>query len=176
MEKEVARLRPLLRNNLKVVMLRICTIVGPTPRTGGSVQTFLSSPCGMSIIGHDCPVQFIHEDDLLPIFDKILQNPDFSGVYNVAPRKWTTVKRISKKMKKPILYIPYSVLYAAFWMVFRIKPELKISENSVSYLSYPIVVDSSKLERELGVTFKYSSLQAFLSCAKVLQQQMKRKR
>ncbi|HII72802.1 TPA: NAD-dependent epimerase/dehydratase family protein, partial [Candidatus Woesearchaeota archaeon] len=175
MEKEIARLRPRLRDDLSLLMLRICTIVGPTPRTGGSVQTFLSSPFGMSIIGHDCPVQFIHEDDLMVVFDRVLDDGRISGVYNVAPREWTTIKRISKSMKKPILYLPYSLLYGAFWLLFRVKPGLKISENSVSYLSYPIIVDSSRLEKDLGIRFKYSSLHAFLSCARVLQKRMRKR-
>ncbi|MFC1722611.1 NAD-dependent epimerase/dehydratase family protein [Nanoarchaeota archaeon] len=164
MEETVAKIIPKLRKDLELVMLRVCTIVGPTARDGGAVDSFLAVPFGASIIGHDCPIQFIHEHDLLNIFDKALEKEKFSGVYNVSPRQTVTVKQLCKKLKKRCLPIPYSVLYAAFYLLFRIKPELEISENSVSYLAYPIIVDCTKIEKDLGIEFRYSSLQAFISC------------
>lgn len=169
MEEEIARIKPYLRKDLKLLLLRICTIVGPTERKGGAVETFLSMPFSASLIGHDCPLQFVHEEDLLPIFDKVLPRVGFSGIYNVAPREYTTLKEISEKLGKAVLPIPYGVLYLIFYLLFRISPSLGISENSVSYLAYPIVVDSSKIEKELGVTFQHSSLDAFMDCAKALQ-------
>ncbi len=169
MEEEIARIRLYLRKDLKLLLLRICTIVGPTERKGGAVETFLSMPVSISIIGHDCPIQFVHEKDLLAIFEKVLTRTSFSGIYNVAPRGYTSLKEISEKLGKVALPIPYGILYLTFYLIFRISPSLGISENSVSYLAYPIVVDSSKIEKDLGVTFGHSSLDAFMDCAKALQ-------
>ena len=172
-EKEIARLKAELRPDLGVVVLRICTIVGPTEREGGAVEAFLSLPCGLHIIGHKCPIQFVHEEDLLDVFDKVIADEHVLGVYNVAPKDYTSIEQISRKMKKPILYLPYSLLYLAFFVLYRVKPSIGISENSVSYLAYPIIVDSTKLENELGKVFKYSSLGAFLDCARQLSKKKK---
>jgi nucleoside-diphosphate-sugar epimerase len=168
MEEEVEKIRGSLRKDLELAMLRICTVVGPTDRNGGAVETFLNLPFGFSIIGHDCPVQFVHEEDLLNILERIFSSPSFFGAYNVAPREFTTIREISKRLGKGVVPIPYSVLYGLFYVLFRVKPSIGVSENSVSYLAYPIVVDSCRIEKELGVSFKYSSLDAFMSCANAL--------
>ena len=169
MEEEIEKIRGSLRKDLELAVLRICTVVGPTDRNGGAVETFLSLPFGFSIIGHDCPVQFVHEEDLLDIFKRIFSSPSFSGVYNVAPRDFTTIKEISKRLGKSIVPVPYSALYGLFYVLFRVKPSMGVSENSVSYLAHPIVVDSTRIQKELGASFKYSSLDAFMSCANALQ-------
>jgi hypothetical protein len=101
---------------------------------------------------------------LLRIYDKILASDRFTGTYNVAPKEYTTVKEISRKLGKRILYFPYRLIYFICFLLFRLKPSLGVSEHSATYLTYPIIVDSSRIERKLDFKFKYSSLQAFLKC------------
>ena len=100
--EEINKLRKSLRKDLKILLLRVCTIVGPTSREGGAVKSFLSVPFGFTISGEECPMQFIHESDLLRIFDKILKKSDLEGIYNVAAHEYTTATKLSKEMGRKV--------------------------------------------------------------------------
>lgn len=168
MENTIEKQKSSLREDLKLLILRICTIVGPTDRDGGAVQAFLSAPFGLSILRRPCPIQFVHEEDLFNAFNKVMDKPNLSGIYNLAPDDYTSIKEICTKLKKTHIYLPYSIAYMLFFIIFRVKPSLGISENSVSYLSYPTVVDNKKIKKEINIKFKYQSLEAFVSCANAL--------
>ena len=152
-------------------MLRICTVVGTSERGAGAVASFLKAPCGLVVSRHDCELQFIAEEDLIPVFFRALEADHFRGIYNIAPDDYTTVGEISGHLKRFTLRVPYPALYGAFYLLRRLTGNQWISENAVDYLTYPIVVDNARI-RGLSVRFRYGSRVAFLRCAKALREKL----
>jgi UDP-glucose 4-epimerase len=165
-EEELAKELPGVRDSLRVVMLRICTIVGPSERTDGPVKLFCEMPATVSVLRSPGGLQFIHEADLVRVFLRALEAPELRGAYNVAPDDFVTLPQLSRALAKPCVPLPYSALWTALFLARRALRRDDLTENVVSYLAYPVVLDNSKIKKELGVDFPRGSLDAFLECAK----------
>lgn len=167
-EEQLAKAIPEARKDLQVTILRVCTIVGSSARGKGPVTTFCELPCGVSVLFRKGGLQFIHEDDLMDVMLRVMQTPSFRGIYNVAPDDCTTIAALCRKMGKPRLAAPYSALWLAFFLARRLLRRSDVTENVVSYLAYPVVLSNQKIKRDLGVSFKRGSEEAFLECARAL--------
>lgn len=167
-EDELAKALPGARRDLKVVVLRICTIVGGSDRTDGPVKTFCELPVGVSVLLRKGALQFIAEEDLMRVMLKVMEAPDLSGVFNVAPDDYTTVAQLCERLGKRRVPVPYSALWLALFLARRILGRVDLTENVVSYLAYPCVLSNAKLKKALGVHFSQRSLEAFAACAQAL--------
>jgi UDP-glucose 4-epimerase len=165
-EERLARELPSVRRSLQVCMLRICTIVGPSERTDGPVKLFCSLPAAVSVALRPGGLQFIHESDLVRVFLSALEAPDLRGAYNVAPDDSVTLADLCRALGKPRLPLPYSALWLGLYVARRALGREDLTENVVSYLAYPVVLDNSKIKKALGVQFPKGSLEAFLECAR----------
>lgn len=168
-EEEVAKAMPTVRRDLKVVTLRICTIVGKSDRSDGPVKTFCSLPLAVSVLFHRGALQFICEEDLMRVMVKVLESAEAHGAYNVAPDDATSVAEICRALGKPRLPLPYFMLWLGLWTARRFFGRADLTENVVSYLAYPVVLSNAKLKKALGLHFDKGSLAAFVECAKALE-------
>lgn len=168
-EEELAKAMPAVRRDLKVVTLRICTIVGGSERSDGPVKVFCSLPVAVSVLFHKGGLQFISEDDLMRVMAKVLESNEAAGAYNVAPDDATTLAEICRALGKPRVPVPYSALWLALWAARRFLGRTDLTENVVSYLAYPVALSNEKIKKQLGVRFSKGSLESFVECAKALE-------
>lgn len=171
-EEHLAKALPDARKDLRVTMLRVCTIVGSSERGEGPVSTFCGLPCGVSILLRKGGLQFIHEDDLLDVMLRVMEAP-CQGVYNVAPDDYTTLAALCRALGKPRVPLPYWALWLAFFLARRLLGRADVTEKVVSYLAYPVVLSNQKIKRDLGVVFKKGSEEAFVECARALRPEKK---
>src|SRR5262249_28860841 len=119
-EEELAKVLPGVRRSLQVVMLRICTIVGPTERSDGPVSIFCRMPVGVSVLFRKGALQFIHEADLMKVMLRVLEAADLRGIYNVGPDDYTTLRELCAALGKTRIPAPYSVLWLALFLLRRL--------------------------------------------------------
>jgi UDP-glucose 4-epimerase len=167
-EEELAKSLPGARASLKVVVLRICTIVGTTERSDGPVKTFCELPAIVSVLFHKGGLQFITEADLMRVMLKSMEVSDFRGTYNVGSDDYTTLAELGARLGKPRVPVPYFLLWLGLFFFRRLNGKTQATEKVVSYLAYPVVVSNAKIKKALGITFTKGSLEAFLECARTL--------
>lgn len=167
-EEELAKALPAVRKSLQTVILRICTIVGASPRGAGPVATFCRLPLGVSVLFRKGGLQFIGEDELMRVMLRVMEAADMRGAFNVAPDDRTTLAELCKAMGKPRLPAPYSALWLALYLLRRIGGKTDVTEKVVSYLAYPAVLSNAKIKKALGIRFQKGSLESFLQRAKTM--------
>jgi UDP-glucose 4-epimerase len=148
------------RINLKLVILRMCTAVGPSyHKKGGVVSLLAKAPVLTKINNRYTQVQFIHEDDLTAIFELILKDPTIEGTYNLAPDSYATTGELSKaKIRIPVPLFLMKGIASILWTLHLASMRAPAIELS----TYGIVSDPRKLMRRLNYKFKYSTKEAYL--------------
>jgi len=147
-----------VRDNLQIISLRICTVVGPTfskPRSVVSLIIkfpFLPGCCA------DNKIQFLHSDDMVSLFELILDDKVINGVFNLAPDSYAVVRELvpGKKFRS----VPLSLITGFMWVLWNLKI-LNLQPAAVSNAVYPIIIDPSKIVSRYGYKFKFSAQKAF---------------
>lgn len=148
------------RENLNIVILRMCTLIGPSYfKKGGVVSILANSPILVNFSGNPCELQFIHEDDLTEIFSLILNDGEIEGVYNLAPDSYALTTELADDKK--FISFPLSIARALtriLWIL-RLSPNMP---SAITLGTYGIVADPGKLMRRYNYRFKYSTHDAFV--------------
>lgn len=147
------------RIKLKLVILRMCTAVGPSyHKKGGVVSLLAKSPVLTKISNRYAEVQFIHEDDLTAIFDLILRDPKIEGTYNLAPDSYARTRALSKaRVAVPVPLFLMKGITSILWSLHLASMRAPAIELS----TYGIVADPRKLMKRLNYKFKYSTKEAY---------------
>ncbi len=106
--------------------------------------------------------QFVHEDDVV---DAILASlarstPPARAVYNIAPRQFLEVADIARVLHKRILRLPPWILRVALAVLWPVTGGKLIPPSAVDGLIYPINVDGTAIEKDLGFAYHYTAQQA----------------
>ena len=136
-------------------IIRPCVVYGP------NVNNYLSDLFDFAILpiirAHHPPLQFIHQDDLIQAILTIIQAQG-KGAFNLAPPDTLTIMDIVQIAKKPYISFPLSVAKIGVGLLWNLRiPRARFSPGFLSYFAYPWVVDSSKIQSQLGFKFLYSS-------------------
>jgi UDP-glucose 4-epimerase len=147
------------RINIKLVILRMCTAVGPSyHKKGGVVSLLAKTPILTKINNRYAEVQFIHEDDLTAIFDLILNDPKMEGTFNLAPDSYATTRELSKaKIALPVPLFLMKGITSLLWALHLASMRAPAIELS----TYGIVADPRKLMKRLNYRFKYGTKEAY---------------
>lgn len=113
--------------------------------------------------------QFVHEDDVVDIVTALAFNPlpkPFS-IYNMAPPgAVVTAKDMAQAVGKKVILIPPQLIAVAFFVLYHATfGKIPTSRGGWRFYSYPIVMDGSKVTRELGIAYRMGSLDAFRTTA-----------
>ena len=159
-----------LRPAAHVVVLRLASVSGPRGRFGLNRYGLLSTiagrfpflVCGRSDWGR----QYLHEDDLIDLVSTIVHSPPGTGyqVFNVSPPDFldaTSIGRLFNKRVVPLSPLLLRVLFALLWHGTR--GAVTTPAGAWKFLSYPIRVDGSRLQRAYGYEYRFSSLQALMA-------------
>ncbi|MBD3203169.1 NAD-dependent epimerase/dehydratase family protein [Candidatus Woesearchaeota archaeon] len=147
------------RKDLNLIIIRMCTAIGPLyHKKGGVVSMLINSPFLIKPDGRYCEVQFIHENDLCALTELIINDKKIKGTYNLAPKDYSTTKKLVPD--KLFLWIPLKLMSIILGMLWK----LKLSDRmpaAARYSAYGIVIDPSKLIKRYGYKFKYTTLSGF---------------
>ncbi len=107
--------------------------------------------------------QFVHEDDVCDIVAKLAFEYDRRefDVFNLSPASVVLAKDMAEVMGKRTLRITPLLARIAFFFLFHLsRGHIPTAKGGWKFYSYPIVLDGSKVTRELGIQYKWQSREA----------------
>jgi UDP-glucose 4-epimerase len=147
------------RPSLRLVILRMCTAVGGTyHKAGGVVALLANAPLLPRFEGRHCELQFIHEDDLTALFDRIVHDDEVEGTFNLAPDSFATTRELVPGRR----FVPVPLRLARG--VARVLWNLHLADvmpSAMDLSTWGIVADPARLVRRYGYAFKFGTLEAF---------------
>ncbi|MFH0875631.1 MAG: NAD-dependent epimerase/dehydratase family protein [archaeon] len=147
------------RKTLKLVIVRMCTAIGPLyHKEGGMVKLLVNAPLLIKPDNRICEVQFIHEDDLTALINLIVNDKTVEGTYNLVPNDYSTTKEMSPE--KFFLYIPLSLIRLIVGMLYNLGLYNRTS-SAMNFSAYGIVADPKKIMKKYNYKFKYTTLSGF---------------
>ncbi len=146
------------RPDLKVISLRICTVVGPHYAKPRSVVSLLIRMNSLPESFRNKKIQFMHEEDFVNILREIINDTEIEGVFNVAADSYSVVGEIVAGKK--YIRVPVYGLKPLLWVLWNLRI-LNLQPASLKYCLYPVLLDPSSLVSRYGYTFRHSSSGSF---------------
>jgi UDP-glucose 4-epimerase len=143
---------------LATTVLRACPVLGPG--AGSFVATALSRPFLVGIRGCDPPMQFLHHHDLVEAMAGAIARPS-PGTYNLAGKGTVTWSEMATISGRRLFRLPGPLLYAATGLGWHLRLQGDSPPAGLDLIRYRWTVSTEKAERELGVSFSYSSRQTW---------------
>lgn len=141
---------------LQQLIFRPGTVLGMDTRN--QITSLFLAPRLLAIRGSDSPFVFIWDQDVLDAMEQGIRE-DRSGRYNMAGDGALTIREIARKLDKPLLVLPASVVKAglqvAKWLG---KP---VSPAQVNFLRYRPVLSNRRLKEEFGYRPRKTSAETF---------------
>ncbi len=137
-------------------ILRPCVVFGP------GVHNYLSGlltalPVSVGLAGYDPPLQFVHEDDVADIACAVLSQQARGG-FNVAPPDTLPASEVIARPSGPHVLLPDGLLRCIAGVAWALHlPLLNAPASFLDFMRYPWVLDTARVEQELGTTYRYSS-------------------
>ncbi|MBW2263029.1 MAG: NAD-dependent epimerase/dehydratase family protein [Deltaproteobacteria bacterium] len=150
------------RAGRNLVILRMCTVAGPScTKPGGVVRTIARSPLLPSIMGGDGRIQLIHEQDLAELVDRVIHDEEASGTFNLCPDSFSTIRALGRTQGRPSVPVPLPVLRALLGLLWRLRIGGAAPE-AAPLLAHGIVASPARLVDRYGYSFRYGTREAFL--------------
>ena len=147
------------RDDLKLIILRVCIVVGPHYRKEkGAVTVLARSPF---LIGksRNCKLQFIHETDMNRLMKLIVKDNTIEGTFNMAPHDYSTIgELVPKKRFLPIPMWFGKLVIGILWPL-RI---INFNSSALDYCVYEIIVGPSRLVKRYEYKFQYTTMEGFM--------------
>ena len=150
------------RNDMKLVIFRMCTAVGPSYyKSGGVVSSFSKAPFNLQIGFRKNAAQFIHEDDVKALVEKLINDESVEDTFNLGPDSYSFTGDLAEALGKKTYRIPYILLRIIFWFLWNLRIAA-MTPAMARLMAYPIAAHPKKLMEKYGYKFKYSTKEAFL--------------
>ncbi len=147
-------------SDIAVTVLRSSVVMGPGA-DNYVTQAFLK-PLLLGVMGHDPPLQFVHEDDLAKIIHLLIKEP-CPGTFNVAGEGVVHYSRMAHILRRRLLFLPSPMAYGITQMAWGLGIQKDSPAAGLDFIRYPIVVSTGKLKGETGFRFFYTSEDALTS-------------
>lgn len=147
------------RKNLKFVIVRMCTAIGPDEyKKGGLVDLMVRSPFLPKFDGKYTALQLIHEHDLTVLMDRIVSDKSIQGTFNLVPDDYCSIKDVVPG--KLFLSLPLGLVKFFTGILWAIGLS-GFMPAAIDLSAYGIVADPSKLQKRYRYKFKYTTLSGF---------------
>ncbi|MFG2072061.1 UDP-glucose 4-epimerase [Nonomuraea maritima] len=148
-----ARRRP----DVTVSLLRFANFMGPG--VDSPLTRYFTQPVQPTVFGFDPRLQFVHEDDAVEVLRR-MATEDHPGTYNVAGAGVLLLSQCVRRAGRAPLPL-FSPAFRALGDTVRRLGLVEYSPEQVRLMSYGRVVDTTRLELELGWRPKFSTGAAF---------------
>ena len=147
-----------VRENLHILVLRICSVTGPSFPKERVVLRLLTRFPALPGFCRLNKIQLLHEEDFLSLMELIILDENIEGIFNIAPETYSFISDIVPDKK----YISVSVgfIKSVLWILWQLHI-LNLQPASISNSFFPIILDPSKVTTRYGYRFKYSTAEAF---------------
>lgn len=139
-----------------VTVLRGCPVLGPN--ADNFIARSLSRSLPVAVAGYNPPMQLVHEDDMTAVIARCVL-ADAPGTYNVAGEGTIGWRELASALGRWTLTLPAAVLYPATEAAWRLRLQSRSPSSGLDLIRYPWTVSTEKARRELGVSFRYSTLE-----------------
>jgi UDP-glucose 4-epimerase len=110
------------RTGKNLVVLRMCTVAGPSyTKSGGVVRTIARSPLLPSVPHGDGRIQLIHEKDLAELVGRVVHDEEITGTFNLCPDSFSTIRALGRTLGRPSVPIPLPVLRIFLGLLWRLR-------------------------------------------------------
>ncbi len=147
-----------VRNDLHIISLRICSVIGPSYDKPKSVVSILIKLPFLPKFCMENKIQFLHSDDMISLIGLILEDKEINGVFNLAPDSYAIVKELVPGKK--FVAIPLFMMTGILYILWNLKI-LNLQPAAIKASIYPMILDPSMIITRYGYKFKFSSEEAF---------------
>jgi UDP-glucose 4-epimerase len=147
-----------VREDLRLVFCRICTVIGPTFNKPASVVSILLKLPWLPVFVRENKVQFLHAEDFVSLISLIISDDQIKGIYNIAPDSYAIAKDLvpgKKFIRMPVFIITMGLVILWYLKILNLEPA------AIKASIYPILLDPSKIISRFNYKFKFSSTEAF---------------
>lgn len=148
-----------------IVVARPAIVAGA--HMGNFISRYMSRKVVPIVKDSEVGIQFLHEEDAAEaLFRLAMEAP--AGAYNVGPPDTVHPAEIAEIMGgKPVALRPavLKALTAVGW-VLRLKSLSEAPGSMIAFIQYPCVVDGTKIERDTGFRYRYTSRDAIEALAR----------
>ena len=146
-----------VRENLRILILRICTVTGPSFTSDRIVLRLLTQFPFLPGFCKDYKIQLLHEEDFVSVVDKVINDDLIEGVYNVAPDSCAAICDIVPDKK--YFMFPVGVIKSLLWVLWNLKI-LNLQPAGINNSIHSIILDPAKLQSRYNYKFRYSTAEA----------------
>ena len=145
------------RPDIAVTILRLANMIGPAMDT--ALSRFLSAPVVPTIVGRDSRLQLLHEQDALGALERA-SVAGRAGTFNVGASGVIMMSQAIRRAGRVPLPVPRFALSAAdsLWRATRYT---ELDREQLDYLSYGRVMDTTRMQNDLGYSPKWTTAEAF---------------
>lgn len=147
-----------VRQDLQIISLRICTVVGPSYDKPRSIVSLLIKFPYLPKFCTENKIQFLHSDDFVSLVGHVLDDSDISGPYNLAPNDFAIVRELVPWKK--FIGFPLFLLRGILLILWNLRL-LNLQPAAVKTSIYPMIMDPARIMKRYGYDFKFSSVKAF---------------
>lgn len=137
-----------------VTVLRGCVVMGPGGVRAIGARVF--QPVMVRVAGHDPPVQYVHEADLVRLLMLVLERPT-PGVFNVAGDGVLRYSEVARLARRPLVALPRPVLRGLMDATWTLRLQSQSNGAGLDFIAYPWVASNDRLQRATGFAYRYSS-------------------
>lgn len=143
----------------RLAIARPCVVLGPNMDNYLSRMTL--RPVVFGVWGSDPAVQLIHESDVARGI-VALSESRARGPFNLAPADTVRYSQIACGVARPMIRLPGPVLTALTGVAWKLRLRWlsEVPAGFLDYIRYPWCVDNTRLVKELGFRFHFTTRQA----------------
>lgn len=149
----LARRRP----DIAVTILRLANMIGPAMDT--ALSRYLAGPVVPSVLGRDARLQLLHEQDALGALERATM-AGRAGTFNVGGTGVIMMSQAIRRSGRVAFPVPRSAL-AAVDSLRRATRYTEVDREQLNYLSYGRVMDTTRMQNDLGYSPKWTTMEAF---------------
>lgn len=112
----------------------------------------------MLSVSRSCEIQLLHQNDLLAMMDFIMNDPNISGTYNIAPDDYATVQELVPC--RPFYPLPLWLIKFVFAILWRTRI-INLPHACLNTTRYGIVADLSRFFKRYHYKVRFSTEEAF---------------
>ncbi|MBM3933238.1 MAG: NAD-dependent epimerase/dehydratase family protein [SAR202 cluster bacterium] len=151
------------RPGVVTTVLRACPVMGPG--ADNFIARAFLKPFLVAAGKADPPMQLLHEADLSSVLARSLA-ADSPGVYNVAGEGTIRWPEMAAMLKRKVFHLPPGILYPATDLLWSLRMQNESPACGLDFIRYRWTADTEKVKREMGITFKHTSREAWQAFAR----------